>query len=587
MPSEEFLGEIQYDFPDLPMAQLAERLSHFEVNSGLSLDDYQSVTKDRSLCQSIKQHLRLGVLARDYYDRAGIEFTGTWPSKMFTSKKLTDMKAVLSMGPQTIGTVEYDYYPRNTQNGAIQTYGIDTSEGPVIYIDFVKIEREFLGKRVDLQGNVGSNSPDSVSLVTMMMAEFLRQCFLIVDPKSTADPPPYLINAVFLYIASDKPTAALVAYANAGLYNDLIVTERVVDAEQAIIYTLPERQYRDSLYRPAEKRLRYRYDIVDVDPDRIEEDAQEWSVDRLGSPNTPNEPLRWVISQVANRASVKVITAQTTLSPRPPTKVIEMELGPVSVTKQPRISLYALLIREVLSALPTHYPGVQAVQININTLLQPSQSYIVGTLVHCEDLGLITEFQVIGNGQYRCTLTDRGPPNVPRYFPEELEVYKAVTKSLLRVDELKSDYVAAHLQVAADHLQEQIGHLEREYERFTQAMVPMVMKMVNKDNERNREPVEALGQALTDMYSKQQRMTEVHHQLVSLLSENFTPMNALRWKMVKEVSVSETVDREINREQKSVIDKYGSVSLNVLDQYEIAVDRQLTKHDLPPRPSDT
>lgn len=265
MPSLEFLEEIRHKFVDISAKELKQHLVEFEEKNGVTLDNYEKVTNDRQLCKSIKQHLRakssLGKLAESYYAGLEIEFGGLWPLEanynVLPLKELAEFNRKLPNGDiDEIGTIQWSFYkartPLEDRGRTFKLFDIDIENQSVIYIDYVHIYDAFQGMKVDPAGNLGSTSPDAVSLATMMVTEFLRQAFLATnhqwDVNARYSPNDHPVDSVFLWISSAKPIAAFVAYTNAGLYNDLHVFERKVRNDTLIFYTMPPRVLTEKLF---------------------------------------------------------------------------------------------------------------------------------------------------------------------------------------------------------------------------------------------------------------------------------------------------------------------------------------------------
>lgn len=186
--------------------------------------------------QTVVEAIHLDVLNRDYYNNSTtpIKFAGVWPKDQeFAENFYSVLANMTNSDGEQIGWIEYTFFNKYTQSAMYpRSY---TEHGPtgkwnVVYIEFVHIKPSWQGGRVSLLDDPNS----SVSFATLMVTEFLRQA--MASPN---------VDKAFLYISSENPLGAFTAYVNAGLYNNLTVTEKIVNEVISIHYDATEQQKYD------------------------------------------------------------------------------------------------------------------------------------------------------------------------------------------------------------------------------------------------------------------------------------------------------------------------------------------------------
>lgn len=348
--------------------------------------------------QTVVEAIHLDVLSPDYYKESTtpVKFTGIWPESADFRENFDGEEAIMTDSTgEVIGSVEYAFFNKDTDpqdyTSAYDTFG-PSGRWNVVYLSYVHIREDWQGRRTALLDDPES----SVSFVTLMVTEFLRQA--MARPE---------VDKAFLYIASDKPDAAFTAYVNAGLYNNLTVTEKLVGRRISIHYDIKPDKKQDLVLRktdPGAKRVKRTYAIV-KDEDRVPVFHS--------MANNDYEVIQTVPKPAGDgREEVKYVLKSKGWPELTCTVMLGEFLISASVTHnrlivdQPKVlsEMYYFLLTFVIRSLALQYGTGKEVSFSFTEEIIPSPAYIVAIM----NFSLIEELKVVSDRVYNVKLYIEG-----------------------------------------------------------------------------------------------------------------------------------------------------------------------------------
>ena len=347
--------------------------------------------------QTVVEAIHLDVLSPDYYKESTtpVKFTGTWPESADFVENFDGKEAIMtdSMG-EVIGSIEYSFFNRNTDpqdyTSAYDSFG-PSGRWNVVYLSYVHINEDWRGRRTALLDDPES----SVSFVTLMVTEFLRQA--MARPE---------VDKAFLYIASAKPDAAFTAYVNAGLYNNLIVTEKLFGRRISIHYDIRVANKQDLVLNktdPGAKRVKRTYSIVkDEDQIPLFETMANNDYEVIQTVPKPagdgHEEVKYVLkSKGRPELTCTVMIGEFLIS----ASVTHNRL----IVDQPKVlpEMYYFLLSFVIRSLAVQYGTSRQVSFSFTEDIIPTPAYIVAIMNN----NFIQELEVVSDRIYNATLYDR------------------------------------------------------------------------------------------------------------------------------------------------------------------------------------